>query len=594
MTSHERSPPKGGAPKRAGGSTSIADWYNSNATRLADVYERLSFDELHSEFIRHLPDTPCLILDIGSGTGRDAAAMAKLGHCVVAVEPSSEMRTQAQARHKHAGISWVSDKLPKLRRVIQRGDRYDAIVMSAVWMHVAESERKSAFRRIVNMLKPGGLLYITLRHGPFEPVRGFWDIPDSEVVTLAKDHGLFQVDQFNRDDAQGRANVNWTCFILRSPGDGTGALPLLRGIILNDSKSSTYKLGLLKVLQHIAQSASGLANIEDDDTVVLPLGLFALYWLRVYRPLLDQNLPQMPGNTAGSKGLGFAKKPYGHLSHISPFDLGIGKIFSAAIASRLHSALNDVCNTLVKMPMHYTTYSDGQQKVFKARKFEYSRMSEQICLDEPYLYSFGEVRISLDLWQAALQYGAWIEPAIVAEWKSLIKGYSKSQAKVPAAIETMDAALAWQHDEHATHESRKRAIELIESGTFQNCVWSHRKIKSDSFDIDHCFPFSAWPCNDMWNLMPSHSAVNRNQKREKLPKVELLQRSEDLILTWWEKAYVKMSDKCKQDFFTQASASLRMVTSSTDNLEEVFSSLVFQQRRLRINQQIAEWEGVSC
>ena len=33
---------------------------------------------------------------------------------------------------------------------------------------------------------------------------------------------------------------------LRLPDDGAGALPLLRGIILNDDKASTYKLGLLR------------------------------------------------------------------------------------------------------------------------------------------------------------------------------------------------------------------------------------------------------------------------------------------------------------------------------------------------------------
>jgi hypothetical protein len=36
---------------------------------------------------------------------------------------------------------------------------------------------------------------------------------------------------------------------LRLPDDGTGALPLLRHIIFNDDKSSTYKLALLRVLK---------------------------------------------------------------------------------------------------------------------------------------------------------------------------------------------------------------------------------------------------------------------------------------------------------------------------------------------------------
>ncbi len=50
------------------------------------------------------------------------------------------------------------------------------------------------------------------------------------------------------DDALNRPGVGWTGVALRLPDDGTGALPLLRHVILNDRKSSSYKLGLLRAL----------------------------------------------------------------------------------------------------------------------------------------------------------------------------------------------------------------------------------------------------------------------------------------------------------------------------------------------------------
>jgi len=64
---------------------------------------------------------------------------------------------------------------------------------------------------------------------------------------------------------------------LRLPDDGAGALPLLRGVILNDEKSSTYKLGLLRAIARVADATPALAvsNLEDD-TVDLPLGIVAL------------------------------------------------------------------------------------------------------------------------------------------------------------------------------------------------------------------------------------------------------------------------------------------------------------------------------
>ena len=69
---------------------------------------------------------------------------------------------------------------------------------------------------------------------------------------------------------------------MRLPDDGTGALTLLRHLILNDQKSASYKLGLLRALCRAADGQAGLVVAEDDDTVVLPLGLVALDWLRLY------------------------------------------------------------------------------------------------------------------------------------------------------------------------------------------------------------------------------------------------------------------------------------------------------------------------
>jgi hypothetical protein len=102
-----------------------------------------------------------------------------------------------------------------------------------------------------------------------------------------------------------RADVSWTGVALQLPDDGTGALPLLRYVILNDQKSATYKLGLLRALCRAADGQARLTEERGDDTIALPLGLVALNWLRLYLPLVEAELPQAPRN-AGPDGLGFA------------------------------------------------------------------------------------------------------------------------------------------------------------------------------------------------------------------------------------------------------------------------------------------------
>ena len=54
---------------------------------------------------------------MGAGSGRDAAWLASLGHEVIAVEPSDQMRARAQELHAGApGITWINDRLPGLEK----------------------------------------------------------------------------------------------------------------------------------------------------------------------------------------------------------------------------------------------------------------------------------------------------------------------------------------------------------------------------------------------------------------------------------------------------------------------------------------------
>ena len=568
-------------------------WYDANVDVMVENYERFSFKEIHTALLKHLPNPESLVLDIGSGSGRDAATLAELGFDVTAVEPSDLMRNKARQLHSLPKITWIKDKLPELKNILRKGLSYDIILVSAVWMHVAPSHRKRSFRRLVTLLNSGGLICITLRHGPQDDRAGFWGVSDIEISQLAREHGLFEVERVTDDDLLGREGVTWTQFILRSPDEATGALPLLRGIILNDRKSATYKLGLLRTLVRISQSAGGLAVFEGDDTVSLPLGLFALYWLRLYIPLLDKDLPQSGSNRSGGEQLGFAKDGLKKLQHVSPLNLRVGMSFQAETFKALHSALSDVCRTLITMPMRYSTFPGSDEPIFIPNYRGRVSRPDIPVIDKAYLYSFGTVRLSLNLWRAAQKFGVWIEPAIIAEWKNLMKGYAVSQGRENMSSETMEQALAWMGSTRNVQIPRNRAKEMIESGVLQHCVWSGKKLLHSNWDIDHCFPFSAWPCDDLWNLLPSLRSVNQHEKRDKLPSKICLLTSQERILDWWDMAYIQpTSNPIRRQFVDEAGASLRVNTPSADDLdlEQIFRSVLNQQLHLKSNQQVPEWD----
>ena len=192
-------------------------WYDANADVAAARYERIAPERLHAWLTDLLPAAPAAALDVGAGSGRDAAWLVSRGYDVVAVEPSQRMRVLARERHAAPPIRWLADALPALPHTFKTGLSFDLILLSAVWMHVPPSDRPRAFRKLINLLKPGGLLAITLRHGPSEPGRAMHPVSEDEIRTLARNHGALVERCVTAGDQQGREDVRWTQMAIRAP-----------------------------------------------------------------------------------------------------------------------------------------------------------------------------------------------------------------------------------------------------------------------------------------------------------------------------------------------------------------------------------------
>ena len=562
------------------------DWYDANAETAVAQYEGLASDTVHGWLRDLLPKGSATALDIGAGSGRDAAWLSAKGYDVVAVEPSASMRAAGSAKHAHVPIRWIDDSLPALATVSKSGLSFDLILLSAVWMHLPPGDRPRAFRKIINLLKPGGLLAIAMRGGPADQARGIHPVSLEEVEGLARDHGAFVERHTEADDHLGRHNIRWIQVAIRLPDDGTGALPLLRHVILNEDKSSTYKLALLRTLCRLADGAAGCARDHDDKYVAVPFGMVALTWIRLFKPLLSANLPQNPSNV-GLRRLGFVKDAYRRLADVSHLDLRVGVRFSGETAAALHQALKDARNNIEQMPATYISYPNGEP-VFPVQKpGRVPRRPSQITLNQAYLFQFGEMLVPRHLWRALRRFGAWVEPALVAEWSRLIKYYaSRQDVRVDDA--TIAASMTWDEPTRDVGLARKRALDMLADGRL-HCVWSGRKLNRRSLDIDHCFPWAAWTCGDLWNLMPAHRTVNQREKGARLPTDRLLQSARDRVLNWWESAYVKDLPIVSERFWLEATSSLPTVDVDEKRLDDVFDAVCFQRIRLKDDQQVPEW-----
>jgi SAM-dependent methyltransferase len=563
-------------------------WYDDHAKDLAQGYEGIDPAKLYDWMRELLPQTNGTVMDIGAGTGRDAAWFARLGHDVVAVEPSSGMRAEGQKLHAEPGIRWLVDEMPNLTTVDRLGMEFDLVTLNAVWQHVPPSDRERAFRKVSGLVRAGGLLAITLRHGPLVGERGMYEVSAFEIERLAQNRG-FTVEKIHRSaDQIGRADVSWTCIALRSPDDGTSALPLLRHIILNDEKNATYKLGLLRAICRCADGSAGLADEHGGEFVAVPVGLVALHWLRLYMPLIKESLPQRADNV-GTERLGFVKRGFRDLLlAIAPSDLRIGTRFANVRAKSVHDAVRDAVNHIDSMPAKYITFANGD-RVFPIDRHDPGRAPEFLKVTGEYLASFGSLRVPAHLWRAMRRNAAWIEPTLIAEWAQWIRKYAKGQGRT-VREEALMAAMRWTEPRRDVQRAREIAFTILASQDHLRCVWTDRPLTQATLDIDHMFPWASWPCSDLWNLLPAHRTVNQRLKRDQLPSAVALLAAEARIRQWWQTAYLNDAI-LREQFFEEARASLPSVART--NSPDVFGAVTLHRMRLRHDQQIPEWHGAA-
>lgn len=189
------------------------------ANEVDKLFERYEFRDpagIHAPWVQFFPKPPARILDIGAGTGRDAAWLVSLGHSVLAVEPTDALRTRAAVLHPEPEIEWLDDILPAIPHVMARGETFDLILMHAVWMHLTEAERTEGMANLAQLLKPGGRIAMSQRHGPVPEGRRMFDVSGAETIALAAKHGLTNLlhERAESIQAENRAKgIEWTKLI---------------------------------------------------------------------------------------------------------------------------------------------------------------------------------------------------------------------------------------------------------------------------------------------------------------------------------------------------------------------------------------------
>ncbi|MEE4279706.1 MAG: HNH endonuclease domain-containing protein [Halieaceae bacterium] len=516
-----------------------------------------------------------LAMVIGPNGKHDAQWLAGAGWEVVAIAPQREAGDGSVAGLR--GVTRLVDQLPELRNTRAVGYRFDLIVLSRDWSDIMPDQRQRFLRILSGLLSAGGMLAIQTGspavQGAALSVRDQIS-PQIELETLARENALV-LEPIEPRGVDGLPAAEFV--ILRLPDDGSGGLVTLRHIIINDSKSSTYKLALLRVLSRIAEAYPGAVIQRSDDWVTVPMGLVGLLWLKQYKTLiLDHRLPQLNGNP------GFAKTAFGALRDWADPDWNVGSSLSAESAAILVEALRDACQLIARMPAHYITYPGSETQIFEASYTAPGRIRGALRMERELFLRFGEIRLPAALWQSLGQYACWLQPAIVNEWVKLMRTYEPG-LEIPD--KTRMRMFTWGDESRFTAIARQRLAALGKAGQMVPCVWTNRK--SRDMDIDHAFPWARWPNNDLWNLLPASSQTNRI-KSDRLPTVAAFEDARPRIINWWEEAFVK--GPFRDQFRTEVQFALPgLADDSSQSVERIFDAMLHQRARIKREQQLPDW-----
>lgn len=506
-------------------------YYEEHAGDLAARHLGADRHHVHETLRRWLHDGN-RVLEIGCGCRSDVEFMASLGVDITATDASQAMLEQVPSSFRGMA-TFRCVAFPLLEGDPLLSQQFDGIVATAVLMHIADSELFRFAYQVRSLLKSGGRLICSFsvgREQSAEDTRLYVRRQPEEMQLLFERLGFRLVDVESTPDGLGRG-FSWTTLVFASEGP-SAARPLdqIESIMNRDRNTTTYKLALLRALCEISQTSFKHARWHASGEVSVPLGLIVEKWLYYYWPLIEAPifLPEMRTG-ARTKGIAFRPalqnlaascKPGGLDTFHSSFRSGQ---LSDNQLSLLSSAVQSMANAIIKGPVVYSGGSlDRAQPVFRY----VGRRTKRVFLTPMDLVmGLGEVYLPSSLWREMCLVGHWIGEAVILRWARLSQNFANQNVTVSEVLAQLLVGPQSERDVQQARAIYSGRSDLV-------CVWTGERVSRMSFDVEHVIPFSFWPNNYLWNLLPTSPKVN-NQKRDRIVTQETLTASRDRVIHFW-------------------------------------------------------------
>ena len=228
------------------------DCYNTQAATYAARYEAADLSSLHRLLLRHLPER-CRVLELGCGSGRDAAFLHAHGYAVTATDASPAMLTLAAQLHPELTPHLHLLSFPRSDTLSLGGERagvrvasipsttqqpnnsttepqapYSALLSIAMLMHIPDQELFECATQMRDLLTDDGLLVLQLsigrgglHQGRDDAGRLYNERPPEEIQLLFERLGFRLIAREESPDFMNR-DIQWYTLVLQRTTGGRG------------------------------------------------------------------------------------------------------------------------------------------------------------------------------------------------------------------------------------------------------------------------------------------------------------------------------------------------------------------------------------
>jgi 5-methylcytosine-specific restriction endonuclease McrA len=445
-------------------------------------------------------------------------------------------------------------------------------------MHIPDKDLFQSAYAIRNLLKINGKLVISnplqredLKEDSDRDSSGRLMIlrTPSRIKLLFERLGFEVTSTWESADALGRSGVQWCTIVFTYMGTSMSeSVDKIESIINQDRKTATYKLALLKALCDIAQLETQTVNWDGEGNVHVPVNSVVRKWIEYYWPIVSSFhfIPQIWGEHKNSeKPIAFRKSLskladiYGNLGGLNQFifDFRKNEIHPDAVPI-VKNVKQKIRNAIIQGPVKYAGGGSNENK--------------------PFNYNNQCIVFDAAIWRELVLLGHWIKDSISMRWAELTKALSNQTLQINDIFHLF--IFRTGEDRNVT-----AARKLYSEKSNLECVWSGKTITSN-FHVDHAIPFTLRHDNSLWNLFPVHPKLN-NQKSDKLPSQQLIERKKDNLIFYWEILNNDLHDIFKSDFI-RFTGNKKMLKQNWQN--ELFWSFTEAVETTAARRGVERWE----